>query len=80
MSWTRKHLETMTEVQLTIRQLIEEAGTDAVGADNLIETNELVAEAHSYALLAVERAEHQYESRAFAEALRPFALEAREGQ
>jgi hypothetical protein len=75
MSWTRKHLETMTELQLNIQRLVEEAGTEAVGVDNLVETNELLAEAQGYALLEVERLEHKQEAREFAEALRPFIVE-----
>ena len=75
MSWTRAHLETMTELQLRIQCLVEEAGINSVGADGLVEANEALVEAHAYALLEVEKAEQRKaDALHFAEALRPYAV------
>ena len=77
MSWTRAHLDRLTKLQFQIQQLVDEAGTEAVGVDNLVQTNELVAETQAYALLEVEqaeRAEHKRMARGFAESLRPFVV------
>jgi hypothetical protein len=69
MSWSRAHLETMTELQLKIQRMVEEAGIEAAGVDNLVESNELLAETQACALRQIEKRE---EALVWAEALRPF--------
>jgi hypothetical protein len=64
MSWTRPQLERLAKLQVQIQQLVFEAGSDAIGADWLVQANECLTAAQGLALLQVERREQRevYES------------------
>lgn len=73
MSWTRPQLERLEKLQLQIRNLINEVGTDSDGADSLISANELMRTASGKALQGIERDERNAYARKLTEALRPLA-------
>jgi hypothetical protein len=83
MPWTRSHLDRLAKLQQQVQTIVAEAGTDAPGAEWLIEANESLTAAQGVALTAIEAAERHADAMSFVNALveasRPYA-QIEEGQ
>jgi hypothetical protein len=62
-SWTRPQIEKLAKLQLQIQQLADEAGSDAIGVDWLVEVNECINACQGVALLQIERSEKREEAK-----------------